>query len=254
MIQNNNEALPDLTVICCFNDRNKYEKLLLASLNIQTFKNFEIIAIDNEHNRFSSAAKALNYGVSVAKAPKVLIVHQDVKFNDEFQLQYLEKAIDKLGDHDIIGLAGALEDRNASLYKKFICRNKRVVSNLKPGNTRIDVESLDECLIGFKKNAWDSHHFSEELCEHWDLYAVEFCIYNKLEGGSCFVIPINASHLSPGRLGINFSKTLFKIMKHYKYKISRITSTCISVSTKHPCYSFCKLSIFNEINNFIKRK
>ena len=58
-----------------------YDEALLNSLKKQE-GDFEIIAIDNRENKYSSAAKALNYGASISKGKYLVFCHQDIEISN----------------------------------------------------------------------------------------------------------------------------------------------------------------------------
>ena len=69
----------DLALICCYNNEKQLNELLLDSYNEQDVE-CEKIFIDNSNNKFSSAAKALNYGASISESNYYIFLHQDIRF------------------------------------------------------------------------------------------------------------------------------------------------------------------------------
>ena len=79
---------------------------------------FEIIALDNRNNKFSSAAKALNYGASIAKGEILIFMHQDVFFEDSNDVSKLIGYFDKLDDLALLGVAG-INGKDLMIYSNI---------------------------------------------------------------------------------------------------------------------------------------
>lgn len=245
----------NVSIVCCYNNREMYEKILVKSLNKQENCEYELIGINNINNEYKDCATALNYGISKACAPYIIAVHQDFEFIDKNTLSDIFKYLKNMGDFDILGAAGALLDENANIFHKIIGRNRKVIMSWENYiENPIIVESLDECCICFKRKLWEEHHFSEELCPAWDLYAVEFCLYARLyKQSKVYVIPMNVEHHSGGNLSTRFYKSLQNVAKYYTNKIDLIVTTCVVIRTKHSSM-ICKwLILVNQIRLVYKK-
>ncbi len=97
----------DLALICCYNNEKQLNELLLDSYNEQDVE-CEKIFIDNSNNKFSSAAKALNYGASISKSNYYIFLHQDIRFLSSDSLKKLYEELKKCDG--ILGVAGVKEN------------------------------------------------------------------------------------------------------------------------------------------------
>lgn len=247
-----------LSIICCYNNKKMYENLLVKSLKKQNDVQYELIGIDNTNNKFSSAAQALNWGCQKAKNENLLFVHQDFEFMSSTALSDICQFYNKISDYDIWGAAGAIKEEKAPLLKKLIGRNRIIYSSLDQTEYMIHdykrCESVDECCFGFKKSFWVKHNFSEEICDSWDLYAVEMCLYANCIGGNIMVIPVSAKHHSGGNLTSSFYRVLRKMSKEYKNKKSEIITPCVVTFTKFYNYEYIKLMFVNIIRKIVASK
>jgi len=95
---------------------------------------------------FSSAARALNAGMSVHDVDYFILVHQDVYLPDGW-LNNLQKVIDKLSIEDsswaVIGVAGV--DMSGSLVGKLWSQG--INQEIDIGDALAKVRSLDEVLL-----------------------------------------------------------------------------------------------------------
>lgn len=214
-----------ISIICCYNNEEKLT-YLTDSLDEQDIS-CERILVDNSKNRFSSAAAALNYGASKASGSLLFFVHQDIRFTAPHALRELAEKAEVLSDRDIGGIAGAVfEDR----YKKTITNmtyspEEKHYRGVFKGDYVL-TESVDECLFIMRKEAWEAHHFDEEICDHWHFYAVEQCLYFRKEGGKIYTFDCQVNHLSEtGTLDKSFFRALFRLRKYYRKDYPYITAT-----------------------------
>lgn len=68
------------SIICVYNNKNILDKSLIKTLDEQTFKDYELILIDNTSGQYKNAGEGLNYGASRAQGTYLLFLHQDVAF------------------------------------------------------------------------------------------------------------------------------------------------------------------------------
>lgn len=224
----------NISVICVSNNEEQVKTELIPSLNFQKV-NFELIILDNKDNRFSSAAEALNYGVSISKGDILIFSHQDITLKTDEELEKFSSCIEKTKIGDIVGTQGVVE------------KDKRLYSNLTGGkpitmsivNDYLDdiyeVTCVDEGLFGMKRETWKQHHFNEELCDNWHLYCVEVCLYARLNGHKVYVSPIQVHHSSMGHISIGYMNNLKRLCKTYRRNFRYIWTTCYKVRT-NPLY------------------
>lgn len=220
-----------ISVICCFNNLEKFNSICKPSIEVQKNIIFEIKAIDNTLGKYKSAAVALNCAIISARYDYIVCVHQDFCFLNDNALSEIYTFLKEHDNNCIIGNAGAILNSSAGVIQKLIGRDRKIVSYL-DGNRKIrtkqviEVDSIDECFFAFEKKLWYDHHFDERSCFSWDLYSVELCLYSKTQGGSLFILPIEGKHLSYGHLTTNYYLSLYKLSKKYKNKIKYIATTC----------------------------
>lgn len=245
-----------VSIVCCYNDENKYIEYLLMSLKKQVNCDYELIGIDNTQKKFKNCADALNWGVSQASFENIVCIHQDFEFIGNDSLAIICDQFKETGEYDVFGFAGAVYDSNANFVERLVCRNRICIDSFSLDNIRekemrkvgTEVETLDECCFCFKKSLWKKHHFSEALCPYWDLYAVEMCLYSRCYlDGRVMVIPFSAIHHSYGYLTINFYKSLYSITIFYRKKINRIVTTCVSTGTEFPGLKYIWLCLINFV-------
>lgn len=201
-------------------------------LEKQTFKDFELIALDNHERRFASAAAALNYGAENAEGDVLVFMHQDIFLWDEAALA---KIYDFVCTHRdcIVGAAGVAKTDGKIYFD--MCENKtkmirRGTSIKATGSDYIEAVTLDECIFAMSKEKWQKLRFDENVCSDWHMYGVDICYENIIGGGQNFILSLDICHDSLGNsTGNGYKKTLKKVVKKYKGRLERITSTCCNI-------------------------
>lgn len=214
-----------ISIICCYNSEEKL-KYLTDSLTYQDM-GYESVFIDNSNNRFHCAAAALNYGASMAQGELLFFVHQDIKFKTKDSLRNLTEKAVKLKLHDIAGCAGAVlaEGRKKTITNMTYSLEEKHYSGVFR-EEYMNVETVDECLFIMKKETWEAHPFDEAVCDHWHFYAVEQCLFNRLQGGNIYVLDSEVNHLSEtGTLDKSFFRALIRLIKQYRGQYPYIVTT-----------------------------
>lgn len=213
-----------LSLVTVYNDRNKLEEML-NSAKKQIDVDIQYILINNDKNQFSSASKALNYGISKITGDVVIFLHQDIEFLDE---SVLEKAYDFAikNPYTVFGAAG-IEDKNK-------VHSPKSLSNMKGAyNTRIGELSkptkaftLDECLIGCNVCCLKDLKFDEKICDGWHLYGADFCLQAQIsEKYDVVALPMNVYHKSNGNADKSYFVTQNKLGRKYKKYFKYINTT-----------------------------
>lgn len=237
----------DISIIVVVNNLEIFNKMAKPSIENQKFP-YQLIAIDNQKNRFPSAAQAYNHAVRYARGEYVMFCHQDLRFSDD---RWLEKAytylscLPKLG---IAGIAGARAGKDP---------NQRVLlSNIKDNNPpqRTDhvslseprkVQTVDECAFFVPRKLLKRHRFDQTVCGHWHLYAVDYALTVTRDSLASYVLPMNAYHLSGGdvvrgvlhnRLPAAYHKSLKKVIKKHGDQHHRIYTTCGVWNCRKPLF------------------
>ena len=166
------EAL-NVSIIIVYTDLNKLKEAE-DWINKQSIQDsIEYIALDNRENRFSSAAKALNYGAEISKGDILVFMHQDVYLWDVSAIETYRAYLQKNEDA-IVGVAGALTDGRVVMD---IWETKDKIERGTRANGQIyEVEALDECLIAMTRKIWEKLRFDEVCCNNWHGYAVDICM------------------------------------------------------------------------------
>lgn len=241
----------DISIICCYNKQTLFDNTLITSLKTQKYKNYEIIGIDNSNRKYKSAAAALNCGINASTGKYIIVVHQDFEFKDCDALLKIKNYLEHNSELDVLGVAGAKLDKDASILRKIVGRNRVIYASLIDSNNLIDaqmeVETVDECCFFFRRTFWETYHFDEQTCNGWDLYAVDMCLKARMLGGRAFVVPISSLHLSGGTLTKSFYVVLKKMAIKYQRDFERIITPCVVTTTKFPEIEYIKLLLINRI-------
>lgn len=245
-----------ISVICVYNNPEILEDFLVKSLKQQV--DHELILIDNNVHKFSSAAQALNYGVSKAQNEYLMFVHQDIKLDNENWLKDAETIINSLDNWGVAGVAGKIP------------KYQSVVTNITQGIPPISVspckinkpheaQTVDECLFLIPKSLFNKIKFDEDICHDWHLYAVDFCLTAKELGYKIYLLPLSLYHRSPGySMSDEYDVTFRKLLKKHR-KFFRVISTTmgdwatfysLEKQKKHPWLKNKIINFLRLINGF----
>ena len=201
-----------ISVICAYNNESLLNEMLVESIKKQTYKDYEIIAVDTIKMGFNSAAEALNYGSSISNGEILVFTHQDIELLDE-NIFYKINGYCNNNDFGLAGIAGV------SLSNRKVYSNVLQGEEKTNGGDTIDeivaVDSCDECFFFVKKNLF---HGFEDLGLTWHLYAVEYSLRCINMNESVVVMPFSVFHKSEGELDSSYWKTLTRLGKKYENK------------------------------------
>lgn len=167
-----------ISVISVYNNDELLNEMIV-SLNKQKDVEVERIFIDNKNGKFSSAAKALNYGVDHSTGDVLVFLHQDIEFLDSYVLKNIYDFVIK-NKEKIVGAAGVKSketDRTSEIFSAM-CEGEE-----KSRYTTLDVSTrafiLDECLIAcyrdcFKKYDLTKNYATVGICTE------RICVYRLL--------------------------------------------------------------------------
>lgn len=193
------------------------------------------LLINNTYSTYSSCAKAYNSELQQHNndlGDILVFSHQDIAFDDS---KWLERITIELLDNpnQILGFAG-------------MPKTGRTVSNMRYQKTKdlitktqlvekTEVESLDECCFAMTKELYMKVRFDERTCNHWHLYAVDFCYEAKRKlGAKAYVLPEMIYHKCDETSGLHvdfhFLWTMWKITRKYKQD-AQIVTPCYTIST-----------------------
>ncbi len=235
----------DVTIICCYNKLNVYEKFL-DTLKNQTCK-FKIIALDNTGNsNFKSCAQAYNQATKNVDTKFIIYSHQDILLNQKDTLEKFLSYLNKIGSNDILGVAGVKIDKPGvftnirGLYNEF---KKSDIS----GDYRIDknqmiaLDVIDECFFGGYTQNFLNNPFNEILCDNWHLYSVERCLNARKNNNKVFACDIDLTHYSSGTLNGDFRKGFYKLSRFYAHDFKFIRTCC----------DYSKTNFFSALMHYI---
>ena len=220
--------------ISVYNKTDVFENLLKKSLKGQSLQ-AEIIAVDNTKRKYSSAAKALDYGANVATGNILVFVHQDVSFETPDALAEIVRIFcNNSGEGDIGGIVGAAFDKNGN---KHIVAGSKVNFLGEPEGEKgfADdfryAETIDELLIVMTAETYKQHPFDSKTCRGWHYYAVEQCLNARKNKNRVLAINAAIKHLSTGVIDDKFYWAEYRVARKYK-SMDRIIGTCCDFRPK----------------------
>lgn len=217
-------AMVEFSFICPTNNMEMFETNVSASLEKQSFRDYELICVDTQKKHFSAAADALNYGASQASGEYLVFLHHDIVIEDT---EYLTKMHDfcKKNNFLIAGAAGVLR---APVLPQL---RSKIYSNIvdgpeKRGFLPVDInsvtaaEAVDECFFVIPREVFEKRPFNH-FFDTWHLYAVEYSLWAKEQGDNTVVIlPFTLWHLSDGAsVNQNYFDALNALRKIYRKPI-----------------------------------
>lgn len=220
-----------VTVICVYNDSEKYQNALMQSL-LQQNEAFELIAIDNVNNKYKSCSAALNSAVPQIATEYVVFSHQDILLTDESMLQRFVEYMRNAKEGDIFGVAGVLHSRSGVITNILHGSARDPAGSYRLPEKIMECDAIDECFFGGLTQTFRQEPFDEKICNDWHLYATELCLREKRKGSKVFVCDIPLVHLSKGKLTHGFYSTFLKLCRAYHPYYPVIHTTVIVSKTR----------------------
>lgn len=224
-----------VTFICCYNNAEELNSMLLPSFGKLDKDTVNYILIDSTLNNYRSAAEAYNKTIEKHKdeiGEILIFLHQDIAFSDS---GFLEKIISELtaNPNQILGFAGindfgtVFSNLKYRKDKSFITRNQI--------KEKTQVCTVDECCFAMTKILYQKLLFDEYVCNHWHLYAVEICYNAKKNKIPCYVLPdvIYHKEFSGGGLQTdsNFLTSMWRLVIKYGKEFNCIYAPCYICKT-----------------------
>ena len=224
-----------VTFICCYNNSDELNNMLLPAFNTLDKSVCSIILINSLDEGYKSAAEAYNKTINkhINEIGDILFFcHQDIAFDN---VDFLQNIISELTENpnQIIGFAGintngtVLSNLQYQENKQFITRNQI--------KSKEKVVTLDECCFATSKTVYQKLKFDEYVCNHWHLYAVEICYNAKRNGIPSYVMPDIIFHKKNNNGGMYtdkyFLKSMWRLVKKYKKDFDYIYAPCYICST-----------------------
>lgn len=240
-----------ISVICVYNNIEQLNNELLKSLGSQSAE-YELILIDNRKAKFSSAAKALNYGVKKSHGDILIFSHQDIYLKRNEELSEFAEAINKVDVGDIVGTQGTKEPDKKHYANLTSGQALDVSPKMQENMELIEVSCVDEGLFGMKRETWDNHNFDVRLCDNWHLYCVEQCLNARKHGNKVYVWPSQVHHFSKGSISLGYMHNLRNLCQAYRKDFKYIWTTCYKVRTNR-IYINCLVYLW-KMNRIVRRK
>lgn len=244
-----------VTFICCYNNRDELNSMLLPSLNILDKGTYNIILINSLDEGYKSAAEAYNRTIEKRKdkiGDILIFCHQDIAFDNIAFLQNIMSELTQ-NPNQILGFAGINKKGSVFSNLKYLENKLFITRNQLKEKTR--VLSIDECCFAMTKVVYESLGFDEYVCNHWHLYAVELCYNARRNGIPSYVMPDIIYHKKNNNDGMStdkyFLKSMWRLIKKYKKRIDCIYAPCYICSTNLLIGGFKLLRTYTK--NLIKR-
>ena len=186
---------PRFSIATLVSDKTHYHALL-SSMFAGGFlaQDCEYLYIDNTGPAQTDAYRGLNALLNAARAPIVILCHQDVRLLADNR-HTLEKRLADLTQRDthwaVAGNAGGVSPGRLALRISDPHGNDQRVGNLPER-----VVSLDENFIVVRRDARIG--FSHDLAG-FHFYGADICLHAEQMGLTAYVIDFHLEHLSPGK-------------------------------------------------------
>lgn len=216
------------TIVCCYNKQSIFKEML-NSLRTQ-LEEVEIIAIDNSNGKYKSCSLAFNSVINRIHTRYVIFSHQDIIYNSKDSLSRILDYFEKIGENDIVGVAGqrsSTKERIGNIKQGL--NQRRAVKGKVEGIEKCD--TVDECFFGGHTECFRRYPFSETLCSGWHMYAVERCLAALERGNKVYVVDANLTHLSGGKIDHTYNVTFYKLSKRYRSTVKYLATTCEGAPT-----------------------
>jgi hypothetical protein len=188
-----------------------------------TAENCEFHTIDNTGSAQTDAYRGLNQILDAARAPFVILCHQDVRLIGDGRAE-LDQKLDELTRLDptwaVAGNAGGVAPGKLSLrLTDPHGRDQRV------GETPSRVHALDENFLVVRRD--QRVGFSNDM-SGFHFYGADICLHADLMGCSAYVIDFHLEHLSPGRKSEAFyeAERAFRAKWSHALRPRWIQTTC----------------------------
>lgn len=166
---------------------NAYPEILKKCLLPSLPKEVEFIKLDNIDNKnWSSAAKALNYGIKKAKNNIVICAHVDLLLGKNWFQDFINQEC-RLKNWGCLGIVGVRinpqGERELIWGSNYTCP--------------YPVDALDECclVVNKKNNLW----FDEKMLgDTWHCYGIDFCYQCHSKGLGVYILAGKSDHVKGG--------------------------------------------------------
>lgn len=240
-------SIKKVTFICCSNNEAQLNDMLIASIErsknvagactLSSGEEFIVNTIIIDGKAHKSAAEAYNTTIQERLdeiGEYIIFTHQDIAF-DTFN--FLHTIVEHLmrNPYQVIGVAG-MPWGGKTLSNLLYLRTKERITDQEL-DTPTEVASLDECLFATTLLLYEQVKFDEAVCNHWHLYAVDFCLEAQRKcHARIVVIPDQIYHkYEAGGLSTDnyFLSSLWKMVLKYDKDYPMISAPCYHITTNH---------------------
>jgi len=227
---------PLVSIIIATYNRERYIKKALESALNQTYKNFEIIVIDDSENEETEKiikllnrkeikyiknevrlgfVKSLNKSIGIAKGKYIARLDDDDSWCDTKKLEKQIKFLEENPGYVLVGGGAILIDEKGKELRRFLPPER---------NEKIRELMLFDCLFShstvvFKKNTWKlTYGYDERLdsAEDWDLW-LKFGAFGKFYNSQeYFVYFLQAGQGKTQYIRWQNTRTHLKLMRKYR--------------------------------------
>lgn len=250
----------DFSIITLINNKEQYLNFLTNLKNQKFTGSFEVVALPNFNNEYSSCSEALNIGKDVSSGTYCIYCHQDL----EIPPNWLDSVSSHIRDLDMskvgfLGMAGTSKSNDSSSSNsEGACYLSDVVDSGRGFESfaniyrrllgkRVEVQTIDElCIIG-RRNL--SFRFDEATFNHYHWYGADICLQALSIGLKNYAIDAECLHISDGvgnfRKEIHRDKFVEGSIRLYnkwnaKFPYFRTTTTSFSQPKNEIQYLFTK--------------
>lgn len=194
------DGAPRFTIATLVSDMTQYAAMR-ASFAAHGFADgCEYLFIDNTGAAQTDAYRGLNLLLNAARAPHVILCHQDVRLIGD-GIHDLDARLTALNGKDpnwaLAGNAGGIAPGRLAL--RISDPHGRDVT---VGELPARVDTLDENFIVVRRDARIG--FSHDL-KGFHFYGADICLHAALMGYSAYVVDFHLEHLSAGKKGSDFA-------------------------------------------------
>lgn len=225
-----------VTYVCCYNNTNTLNNMLLCALTNNKDKSIEreILLIDNTKGKYPSCAAAYNHELHQGGCGSILIfLHQDIAFDD---FQFEKRIVKELTENpnQILGFAG-MPAKGGVVSNLRYYRTKEFITK-RQIKDKTECMAVDECCFAMTANLYRRLGFDEQVCFHWHLHATEIC-YNAYSqyGTKTYVLPEEIYHKLSDGGGLQcdwyYLRTLWRLAAKYRASFQEIRTPCYIAST-----------------------
>ncbi|MGH8556178.1 MAG: glycosyltransferase [Methylococcales bacterium] len=233
------------------------EKIYLEFLN--DIKNqdcnfdYEIIALPNFNNEYSSCAEALNIGLDVAEGEYVLMTHQDLRVPKNWFkniMDHIKLLIANDVRFGVLGMAGSWVNDSGEGRVIYLTENENAHIGT-PFENFTYVQCLDELCLIVKRN--NEIRFDEATCDGYYCYGTDLCLNYLSHGYRNVAINAPCTYPSEGYINISdieklnkYTSSTLKLFKKWRGTVPVFRNTTAKFSAIDNSVNFYNATELNK--------